>query len=183
MQQTIHFFANRTLRSTVIALIAVLSCSRTMANDYDGPGPDGLWFALSSDSTTQQNAKRLFHDCRFAPDFKEVPIVRRSRIPASLFDDPTEQNAGNIPISALGMETPGRPGCPDLGIEFPPCPQHIIHWFALSTNSWMLAKLKDVGRLDAFMAPYLLAPPCLFNTSMRWERFAKSFDNGHPQLD
>lgn len=73
--------------------------------------------------------------------------------------------AENIPTVADFTRQSG----PSAGAYLQFLPHQKFRWIAVSAQGWLLAKLKNVGELDFFMAPIILSPVCRFDTKMRSE--------------
>jgi len=166
------FWTERVLKNLVLASL-IFSVPGVVAADFPPGhyGPDGL--SLGGEGVDG----RQF--LGYIPDFKEGLVIVRSRIPRYLFAEP----AHCVPTIVDGMTKVERNGSADSFACFPSCPQQKFFWFTISARGWLLAKLKEVGRLDAFMAPYLLGPPCQFCTNLQWVRYAESSAKGRTELD
>jgi hypothetical protein len=162
----------------------VFTQASAIAADYDyGYEADELRL-VGTDLYGEPARNRPFFDDRYVPDFGESRLITEARAAPYLRYNVTA-NFRNIPTAVDGMQCVERNGFSTVrpGAYLQPFPQHDFFWAAVSARGWLLAKLKHVGELDAFVAPSMLGPVCHFSTSMRWQRYADSFANGHPKVD
>lgn len=165
---------------SLIIIAAISSHASPVAADTSyGYESDELRL-VGSDLYDDSSRRRPFFDDRYVPDFGESSLILEARVaPYLQHYYVMTADARNIPTAIDGTRQSGPSGGAYLQIF----PHHKFTWIAGSARGWLLARLKNVGDLDAFMPPFMLGPVCQFSTSMRWQRYADSFANGHPEVD